>query len=271
MNNTQFPRTHKYNPKWIAASASGGANSLWLAEWLTSALHLEPGMRVLDLGCGRAASSIFLAREFGVQVWAADLWFSPDENRTRIHNAGEQDSVFPIHADARALPFSPEFFDVIVAIDSFLYFGTDDLYLNYIARFLKPTGTLAIAGAGFTRELEHPVPQHLRKWWTPDMVCLHSADWWSHHWKRTDIVDIDTAGTMPDGWQRWLDWQRFIAPDNTLEIEALEADRGDCLTYIRVIAHRRPEALLSEPVTSVPPACEHHPLLHSPAEAPVPK
>ncbi len=39
-----------------------------------------PGLRVLDLGCGRASSSIFLCREFGVQVWAADLWFSASEN-----------------------------------------------------------------------------------------------------------------------------------------------------------------------------------------------
>ena len=29
-------------------------------------------MRVLDLGCGRAMSSIFLRREFGVQVWATE-------------------------------------------------------------------------------------------------------------------------------------------------------------------------------------------------------
>jgi len=69
----KFPRASKYNPEWVLASASGGANVLWLAEWLSSALDLKPGMRVLDLGCGRASSSIFLHREFGVQVWASDL------------------------------------------------------------------------------------------------------------------------------------------------------------------------------------------------------
>ena len=59
---------------------SGGANSLWVTEWLTTAMDLRPGMRVLDLGCGRASSSIFLHREFGLQVWATDLWFSAAEN-----------------------------------------------------------------------------------------------------------------------------------------------------------------------------------------------
>ena len=66
----QFPRSSQYHPEWVMASASGGANALWLTEWLATAMDLRPGMRVLDLGCGRAMSSIFLHREFGVQVWA---------------------------------------------------------------------------------------------------------------------------------------------------------------------------------------------------------
>src|SRR6186997_2084664 len=110
----RFPRASKYHPDWVAASVSGGANSLWITEWLTSALDLRPGMRVLDLGCGRAASSIFMRREFGVQVWATDLWFSADENARRTRDAAVQDGVFPIHADARSLPFGPDFFDAIV-------------------------------------------------------------------------------------------------------------------------------------------------------------
>ena len=48
----RFPRASKYHPEWVIASASGGANSLWLVEWLTTALDLRPGMKVLDLDCG---------------------------------------------------------------------------------------------------------------------------------------------------------------------------------------------------------------------------
>ena len=129
----RFPRSSKYHPEWLIANVSGGANALWLTEWLAAALDLRPGMRVLDLGCGRASSSIFLRREFGVQVWATDLWFSASENIQRIRDAGVEDGVFPIQTDARSLPFAAEFFDAIVSIDSFIYYGTDDLYLNYIA------------------------------------------------------------------------------------------------------------------------------------------
>ena len=103
----QFPRASQYHPEWVLANASGGANSLWLTEWLASALDLRPGMRVLDLGCGRASSSIFLGREFGVQVWATDLWFSAAENFQRIRDAGVEDAVFPLHADARSLAVRP--------------------------------------------------------------------------------------------------------------------------------------------------------------------
>ena len=77
-------------------------------------------MRVLDLGCGRGPSSVFLRREFGVQVWSVDLWFSVSERYERIRDAGVDDGVFPLHADARSLPFANEFFDAIVSIDSFL-------------------------------------------------------------------------------------------------------------------------------------------------------
>jgi cyclopropane fatty-acyl-phospholipid synthase-like methyltransferase len=142
----RFPRASRYHPEWVLASMSGAANALWMTEWLCEALDLRSGMRVLDLGCGRAMSSIFLRREFGVEVWATDLWFSPSENLQRIRDAGVGDAVFPIRADARALPFATEFFDAIVSIDSYFYYGTDDQYLNDLVRFVKPGGPIGTPG-----------------------------------------------------------------------------------------------------------------------------
>ncbi len=109
----RFPCSSQYHAEWVLANAMG-SNTLWLTEWLASAMDLKSGMRVLDLGCGRAISSIFLAREFGVQVWATDLWISASENIQRIRDAELSDQVFPIHADARALPFASGFFDAIL-------------------------------------------------------------------------------------------------------------------------------------------------------------
>jgi len=239
----RFPRSSQYHPEWMMANGMGG-NPLWLTEWLASAMELRSGMRILDLGCGRAASSIFLAREFGVQVWATDLWISASENYQRICDAGVEDQVFPLHADARSLPFAGEFFDAILCVDAFSYFGTDDLYLNYLAHFVKPKGQLGIAGAGLMRELDQGVPEYLKPVWTEDFWCLHSADWWRRHWQRTSIVDIEVADTMADGWRAWLDWQQAAWPDNRVEIEMLEADRGEYFGYIRMVGRRRADAKL---------------------------
>jgi cyclopropane fatty-acyl-phospholipid synthase-like methyltransferase len=262
----RFPRASAYHPEWVLASVSGAANALWLTEWLAEALELRPGMRVLDLGCGRAMSSIFLRREFGVQVWAIDLWFNATENLQRIRDAGVADGVFPIHADARMLPFAAEFFDAIVSIDSFFYYGTDDLYLNYLARFVKPGGPVGIAGAGLMREMDGPIPAHLREWWTQDQLwCLHSAAWWRRHWGRTGLLDIEVADTLRDGWRLWLDWLRLIAPDNATEIQALEADSGGHLGYVRVVGRRMAETQLPEPVVSMPAQYAKKPLLRGSA------
>lgn len=257
----RFARAARYNPDWIRASVSGGANPLWMAEWLAEAFDFTPGMRVLDLACGRAASSVFLHREFGVQVWAADLWFDPAENQQRIRDAGVEQAVFPVRADARALPFEKEFFDAVVCIDAYPYFGTDDLYLNNLLRFVKPEGLIGIAGAGLMHEFDDDeVPEHLRAWWSPGHACLHSAHWWRRHWERSGLVDVAVADTLPNGWEYWHAWQRAIAPHNDVEIAALEDDGGS-LGYVRVVAGRRAGTQPEPLIESIPAHYEHQPLL----------
>ena len=128
-----YPLASAYDPRWVYLNHMG-PNALWLAEALTEVLDFSPGMRILDLGCGTALSSIFLAREFGVQVWATDLWVHPSDNWPRICEAGVAKRVFPIHAEAHALPFADGFFDAIVSFDAYHYFGTDVRFLAYLAR-----------------------------------------------------------------------------------------------------------------------------------------
>lgn len=261
MASQRFPRSSRYSPEWVLAGVSGGANSLWLTEWLAEVMALRAGMRVLDLGCGRGLSSIFLHREFGVQVWAVDLWFDVDERFARIRDAGVDAAVFPMHADARSLPFAAEFFDAVVSIDSFVYYGTDDLYLPYLARFVRPGGLIGIAGAGLIQEMEGPVPEHLQPWWEPAMGCLHSAPWWRRHWARSSVLDIEIADAMHDGWQAWLAWQHRACPDNRVEIDTVQADRGRYLGYVRVVGRRRTEAILDKPIVSLPVDYTKHPML----------
>jgi cyclopropane fatty-acyl-phospholipid synthase-like methyltransferase len=242
--NRRFPRSSKYAFDWIK-EGSMGSHVLCMTEWLTDRMELKPGMRVLDLGCGRAKSSIFLAREFGVEVWATDLWIAASENWQRVRDAGLENRVFPLHCDAHSLPFAAEFFDAILAVDCYSYFGTDDLYLNYLAQFVKPGGPIGIAGAGLVDEISS-VPEHLRSEWSQDFWGLHSVAWWRRHWERTGLVEIAAADSMADGWKLWSQWQRSAWPENTGEIAMVEADAGRNLTYIRLVGRRREGVKLAD-------------------------
>ncbi len=61
----------------------------------------------------------------------------------------------------------------------------------------------------------------------------------------------------------WFEWLRNIAPDNQMELQALEADGGRYLTYNRVVARRRPNVKLEEPMVSIPSHYTRNPLLRS--------
>lgn len=246
----KYPLSSKYDPEWMLENEMG-PNALWLTESLCQALELKPGMRVLDMGCGKAMSSIFLAKEFGVQVWANDLWISASENWQRIREAGVEDRVFPIHAEARTLPYSEDFFDAIVSLDSYHYYGTDDLYLKYFIRFLKPGAQIGIVVPGLMQEFDGKIPEYLTKpspsggrFWDPEeCFSFHTAKWWRKHWEQTELVTIEQADTISEGWRDWLQFEEAKAAAGTNrwddEIPALTADRGRYLGLVRLTARRK--------------------------------
>jgi cyclopropane fatty-acyl-phospholipid synthase-like methyltransferase len=244
--NPSFPRAAKYDPAWMLENDMG-PHVLWMTEWALQVLELKPGQRILDLGCGRAVSSMFLAREIDAQVWAADLWIPADENLVRVEAAGLEDQVFPVGTEAHSLPFEEDFFDVIISVDAYQYFGTDDLYLGYINRFLKPGGSLVIVVPSLTQELSEEPPRSLMPYWEWDFCCFHSADWWRHHWTKTGLMQVQSSDVLEDGWLRWLEWTRIadhagVGPFADVvggqTAEMLEIDRGEYLCFSRVLAQK---------------------------------
>lgn len=243
--NQQFPRSAAYGLKWMLENQMG-PNVLWLAEALSQVMDLKPGMRVLDLGCGKALSSIFLAKEFGVQVWAADLWIKPTENWARVQAAGMADRVFPIYAEAHALPFADDFFDAVISLDAYHYFGTDDLYLGYfLIRHLKPNGILGIVVPGLLEEFPAGVPELLAPNWEWDFCTFHSPAWWRRHWEKTGLVAVELADSIPHGWDEWLAWQELLQqdgyPNDPKEAELLRLDAGANLGFTRMVARKLPK------------------------------
>ena len=153
------------------------------------------------------------------------------------------DTVFPIHADALDLPFAEEFFDAIVCVDAYIYFGTDDLYLDYLHKFVKPGGQIGIVVPGFMQELDGPLPAHLHPFWAQECWTWHTMKWWKQHWERTGLVDLLCADLLLDGWKFWLDWKkaRRLAGGSNIEsdIQVLQADGGDYMGFVRMIAGRK--------------------------------
>jgi cyclopropane fatty-acyl-phospholipid synthase-like methyltransferase len=244
MNTGRFKRSSKYSTEWMK-NKEMGPNAVWLTEYLTEKIKFKPGMKVLDLGCGKAMSSIFLAKEFGVYVWATDLWISPTDNYTNIKEQGVTNLVYPIYAEAHALPFAEQFFDVIISVDAYHYFGTDDTYFLYILKFLKRGGIIGIIVPGLQKEIGNKIPVSLQPYWEPELHSLHTAEWWKNHWGKTGLVEIIVADLLPEGWKIWYEWEneivktRGIPKERGSDLELLKADNGEYLCFPRIIAKKK--------------------------------
>jgi SAM-dependent methyltransferase len=184
-----------------------------------------------------------------VQVWANDLWISATENWQRIREAGLEKQVFPVHAEAHALPYADGFFDAIVSLDAYQYFGTDDLYLNYFHKFLKPGGQIGIVVPGLTRDFTTP-PEHLTKasggrttFWVDECWCFHTAEWWQRHWAKLSFMADVTAELLAEGVKDWIQYEKACDEAGTLmfpsEAETLEEDGGRYLALIRMVGRRK--------------------------------
>ncbi len=247
--NPSFPRSSQYDDDWMMDNQMG-PNAVWLVEWLCESMHIGPGMRVLDLGCGRAMTSVFLAKEFGARVWASDLWMSPHGNWERVKAAGVQDLVCPLHLEAHALPFAEGYFDAVVSIDAYQYFGTDALYLSYLAQFVRPGGQIGVVVPGLMQEIEaDSIPAHLTEpqsngkvFWEDDCFSFLTAPRWKQLFMQWTKVHDVTVDALADGWKHWRDFEfaleaagKGIFPSDA---EALAKDGGRFIGFVRVRATR---------------------------------
>lgn len=225
-----------------------GPDPLWLLENLLPDLALESGMRVLDLGSGKGATSVFLARECRVQVTAVDWWIRAEHAAATFRGAGVTDLVTAVRAEAHALPFDQRWFDAVVCIDAYEYFGADPGYLPYLARFVKQGGRIAVATPALRREpARGRIPPHVAAVVGDEALRWHPADWWRALWAGSGVVDVLSARFQEDGWDDWVRWQRAVDRAaghfaGSAVLDMLLADGGEQLTFALLAARVRPPA-----------------------------
>ena len=137
-----------------------GPNPLKLTEELMLGLNIPRNGVVCDLGSGQGLTSLFLAKEYGFKVYAADLWSNPEENRRFFRSEGlTDDKILPVKADATALPFEKGFFDAVICVNSYNYFGRDPAFLDEkLLPFVKSGGLVAISVLGMKKYIHKNDP-----------------------------------------------------------------------------------------------------------------
>ncbi|HOG02024.1 MAG TPA: class I SAM-dependent methyltransferase [Clostridia bacterium] len=242
MKNDKYPLSSKYDPDWIIENALG-SHCLWLMEALAQIIPLKPSMRVLDIGCGKAISSIFLAKEFGVKVWATDLRANPTENFQRIHDARVEDMVFPVRADAHNLPYADSYFDAIVGINSLQLFAQGGNYLREnLVRHVKPGGSIGMVVPGIYREFNDGIPEYLQLHvaaFLDDFKTWHSPEWWREHFARAGNTDIELIDAFPDGEGNMLYGKSSRIDRSDDEDSFYNDDNGRNITFVRILVRRK--------------------------------
>ena len=212
-----------------------GPNAMRVTEELASFLPLRTGMRVLDLGCGMGLSSVLLAKQYNVTVYAADLWISPTDNYERFKSLGLEDRVIPLSVDAtKQMPFAEGYFDMLVSVDSYHYFGNHTGMLPLLMKFVKKGGQIAIAVPGLKKEFPGGVfPEELQPFWQPDMNFYTTA-WWRALWEQAEGFRIDTCREMDCAAQAWADWLQSPNPYAQGDIPMMEAEGGKYYNLVQI-------------------------------------
>ena len=216
-----------------------GPNPIKLAEELMLDSKLKSGETVLDLGSGQGLTSVFLAKEYGYKVYAADLWSDPKENQKFFDEA--KATVVAVKADANSLPFEKEYFDGMVCIDSYNYFGRDKSFLDEkLLPYIKSGGYIYLAIAGMVKDCHDNLPPELLLSWNEEQLeYMHDLDYWKDIVSASIDSEIVEAKVMESNDEVWADWLR---QDNEYAIgdrKSMEAGGGKYLNFIKIVLRKK--------------------------------
>ncbi len=236
-----YVKSERYNTPALMEKIMG-PNPVKLEEELLIDHKIPKGAVVCDLGSGQGLTSVFLAKEYGFTVYAADLWSDPEENRRFFDTMGlDKKQIIPVKADAANLPFETEFFDAVVSTDSYNYWGRDASYLDEkLLPFVKKGGYLYIAIPGMKKDCHDQLPQELLLSWTPEQLdYMHDIDYWTNIVSQCAGAEIISVREMESNEEVWADW---LMQNNEYAIgdrKAMEAGGGKYLNFIAIVMRKK--------------------------------
>jgi len=216
-----------------------GPNVLRISEELAAYIPVKNPGRILDLGCGAGLSSIFLARQYGATVFAADLWINPTDNHKRFEGFGA-DGIIPLSVDAaKGLPFAHGYFDILFSVDAYHYFGRTPEMLPSLIPYVKRGGYIAVVVPGWKNVVTDGVPQELKPFFSKeDAETFQTADWWRNLWSMADGVEIVDCREMSCCRQAWEEWLICPNPYAVEDRGILEVEDDKYFNLIQLIAKR---------------------------------
>ena len=240
----RYPRSSEYDPEWVLA-LDMGPHPLWQLEDLLIGVEVAAGSRVLDLGSGMGATSVYLVREYDCEVVSLDLWVPSEERGAVLEAAGVGEHVTTITGDVRTMALGDGVFDAIISVDAFEYFGTDARFLPRLVAALRSGGTLSMSTPALRDDpYTAAVPPHVQTLFGAEAAAWHSPAWWQRHWDLTGLVDDIAARWQDGGRDNWLMWERvrrvgLNQTDPSLVVEMLEADADEQVGFALVSARKR--------------------------------
>lgn len=219
-----------------------GPHPLKLCEELLKNSRIKKGEIVCDLGSGKGLTSLFLAKEYGYRVYACDLWSDPKDNQAFFTLEGmKEEQLKAVKADANHMPFEKEFFDAIVCVDSYNYFGRDPLFLDdKLLPFLKKGGYIYIAIPGMKKDLHDHLPKELLLSWNEEQLdYIHDIPYWKNILKQCKGAKIIEIQEMESNEEVWNDWLKQDNPYAIQDRLSMEKGAGKYLNFIQIVLEKK--------------------------------
>ena len=199
--------------------------------------------RTLDLGCGMALTSMFIANETDARnVYAFDLWISASDNYARIQAHHLQDKIIPIHGDALDMPFAHGYFDAIISVDSYHYFGCKKgVFVEKILPFLRKGGHAMIVVPGLRAEPSGELKDLFHTWAEGDDADLFKTTEWWQNLLREECGDqceitVKEGECFAEAWQDWFNsGHEYGARDK----EFLDQGLAEILNFVLIYVKKR--------------------------------